>query len=79
MTNDTSSIVMYPNPTQSNITISGASNALVNIIDASGKLLLTQEILNDNETIDLSAISSGVYYVQINSVQGAKVMKLIKQ
>tara|TARA_B100000809_G_scaffold266457_1_gene329273 strand:- start:7491 stop:8744 length:1254 start_codon:yes stop_codon:yes gene_type:complete len=77
---DNSQIEMYPNPANNKFTIFGCKNELdkINIYNTIGQdiTLLTQQIEN-NETkviIDLSKLSSGVYYIKTKTT-GNKLYK----
>ncbi|KJD37193.1 hypothetical protein PW52_01720 [Tamlana sedimentorum] len=62
---------VYPNPVESIITIQGFANlTVVDLYDINGRILLSKIISNESETIDLSHLKSGTYYLKTNS--GAK-------
>jgi hypothetical protein len=56
---------IYPNPASNFVTI-GSENANVLIFDITGKLVLNVSDSN-NQTIDISTLSEGMYIVKINS------------
>ena len=59
------SIKLYPNPTNDLLTILFEGNiATVSVVDLSGKSVFTKEIAS-NETIDVSALYSGTYFVSL--------------
>ncbi len=61
---------VYPNPTKDKLAISSSNPdeiMKVEVMDLNGKVLLTNE-LRSNATIDVSDISSGIYFVKIGSV-----------
>ncbi|MEP3088362.1 MAG: T9SS type A sorting domain-containing protein, partial [Nonlabens ulvanivorans] len=75
-----SSIKVYPNPAKSFINLS-ASNSLesVTIMDINGRTL-SQTNFTGNSTdqrISLENLSSGIYFVTIQSGLGQKVEKLV--
>jgi len=76
---DTAEVIIYPNPVATIATIQGASNTTVRIYDMNGKIVLTQHVASDSETIDLSTLSSGVYYTQVNGLLNTTVLKVIKK
>ena len=69
---------IYPNPVTETSTILGAANATMNIYTINGRKLLTKEIVADHEVLDLSTLSTGIYYARVKDVQGIKVIKIIK-
>jgi len=75
----TDEVIIYPNPVSSIATIEGASNSTVRIYDMNGKIVFTKNVISDSETLDVSTLSSGMYYVQVNGILGTSVVKLIKQ
>ena len=72
-------IVIYPNPVESILTIKGAENLTIDIYNTNGQKLLTKEVISDNEMLDVSALSTGIYYAQIKDSQNTSVIKIIKK
>uniref|UniRef100_UPI001267B6DC carbohydrate-binding protein n=1 Tax=Aquimarina pacifica TaxID=1296415 RepID=UPI001267B6DC len=72
-------ISIYPNPVVSTTNIKGAANSLLNIYNINGSVILSQNIISDNETINLSGLSSGVYYGKVSRQKLVSVIKLVKQ
>ena len=74
-----SNITVYPNPTSSNIQVSGiVGKANLNVFGIDGKLLLTKQF-TDNENISVSAFPKGIYVVKINTTEGVVERKLVKK
>ena len=74
-----SDFALYPNPAINSITINSNSEPIANvsIYDISGKLLFHENNLNSNDkSVDISMLSKGVYFININ---GNLTKKLIKQ
>ncbi|RFN59901.1 HYR domain-containing protein [Marixanthomonas ophiurae] len=76
------SISMYPNPADSQVTISNKSDvALQNavIYDINGKLINQYDLSNmqGNQVIDVSALATGVYVVQITGETSSVSKRLI--
>lgn len=75
-------ILIYPNPSSEIITIKN-NTALniknISIIDVRGKTLkhLNIEDLNEQETINIQSLNSGLYFLSIISDQGTSTRKLI--
>lgn len=76
---------IYPNPTsnQAKLQLSGVNNEVkLMIIDIKGRILNTQTIKPSNNnietTIDLSALSQGIYYIKLRGDKLNKTEKLIK-
>ena len=74
-------IVVYPNPSSDifNIKMSNISDFEVSVIDITGKLLFKD--LNSNKSsnysLDMTNFSSGVYFLQIESKNRSKIIKLM--
>ena len=70
---------IYPNPTSNNIRIRGIeNNALVQILDINGKMVLIKNYL-PNETINVSNLTSGVYLLRISTPEGIVEKRLLKK
>lgn len=68
-------IQVYPNPTSDQVHIVVQASTTLSIFDAQGKLMLKRALNKGDNEIDLTSLSSGVYFVVI---QGQKT-KLIKK
>ena len=75
----TTTIDFYPNPTQNFLNIS--SSVLIDsveLIDLQGRII-TNQIVGTNELrFDMTAFSSGIYLVKVNTVNGNIVERIIK-
>lgn len=81
-TNSLSSLAVFPNPATDQITIAGLDankqfNA--NLIDLSGRTVLTQLVSNGASTIDVSALAPGVYVLNVSDEDGTRsgVQKIV--
>lgn len=70
-------ITLYPNPVADYLTIDNPLSEPLNLIIYSleGKVVLTSPLLNTTQSIDLSALQSGPYFVMIGS-QRWSILKL---
>ncbi len=66
------SIDVYPNPTNSTITIANAEGQSVVVLNTLGQIVAEIENASENQTIDLSNLANGTYFVKVN----AEVVKL---
>lgn len=73
-------IKIYPNPAESYINIEGEGINSVRIIDMQGKLILAQHNINSSNLISLNveALSKGVYTIHIVSNSGSNYFKFIR-
>lgn len=70
-------ISIMPNPVANVLHFSGSESVnSVTVTDASGRVVLTPKAAND---IDVSGLSTGVYYVSVQSGAGVSVQKMVKQ
>jgi hypothetical protein len=77
-------ISVYPNPNNGilniNLTAELAKNASLEIYDALGKLVAKQTLANESNTLNISALTNGVYTFKVlNNSNLVKIGKLIKQ
>jgi hypothetical protein len=71
---------IYPNPAADLVQVSfknEITNASVSIIDAAGRLVLTQELNAKYNTIDVSALDQGIYFVNIINAGTLKSEKIV--
>ncbi len=81
--NNNSEITVYPNPADNFITIELDFNEteaqIINILSIDGKLIRNINITSDETTIDISSLSSGIYFINIASKnESLQVVKLIR-
>jgi hypothetical protein len=78
--NDNSISVIYPNPTKHLLTISSTNNIdAIEILDVFGKQLMAPKVNTNETSMDISNLSSGIYFVKIYNVFGVKTEKLVKE
>ena len=70
--NFTSELSIYPNPVKEVLTINGIYNS-IEILDIYGKIVLSS---NATQTINVSSLSNGVYFVNINTENSITVKKI---
>ena len=68
---DESSIILYPNPTTSQITITGADNVQREIINTAGQTLVS----TNHNTIDVSFLPAGLYFCRIDGLLTRQFVK----
>lgn len=74
------SIVIFPNPTNSILTINcNSSIKTIELYDVQGRLLQTQIVDNTTVSLDISNKTNGIYFVKITSEKGVKVEKISKE
>lgn len=71
---------LYPNPTDEHVHIDVKDNAIIEKIllkDLTGKTLLQKESNSSSETLDISHLSNGLYFVVVQTTAGTYTEKLI--
>jgi gluconolactonase len=73
------SVEIYPNPVQNelNINLPGKSGT-VEVFDITGKSLLQKEILENENSIDVSGLENGIYFVKVLSDSQFFTEKFVK-
>lgn len=70
-----SSLSVYPNPANNVITIAGVTgNSNITVYDVQGRIVLQNTVLNN--TVDVSALTSGVYTIHVENNGSIAVEKL---
>lgn len=67
-------VSVYPNPTQNVVNISGNTPVSYKVFSPLGQLLMEGELLGNSKQIDLSSLTSSIYYVMVNDTT-IKVLK----
>lgn len=77
--NLTSTISVYPNPTNNLFYISHNTNEVqIFLFDTQGKLLRKQNGIKNGEAISISELNNGVYYLQVKTESQISSHKIIK-
>jgi hypothetical protein len=77
---ETSSLLMYPNPATDNIYISNIKErgVIIKIYDISGRLVLEKKV-SDKEYVNISTLSKGMYQIKFEGRDWSETRKLIKE
>lgn len=73
---------VFPNPASNNISISSANNTInsYTITDVSGRTVIPlKQVSSLNTSLDISALNSGLYFVNIETDKGSFSKKIIKK
>ncbi|WNH10572.1 T9SS type A sorting domain-containing protein [Thalassobellus suaedae] len=75
--------IVYPNPAQDHFTIATKDqlekNANIRVYNNIGNLMLTQKVTNDNQTIYIDCIPTGLYILQLTNGNVVSAQKLLKE
>jgi hypothetical protein len=69
------SFSIFPNPSQNSITVNSNRSIELSIVNLLGEIVLAKTV-KDKEVIDISFLSSGIYYIRAKE---GGVLKLVKQ
>lgn len=80
-TSELQRIVASPNPTRGEIMLTGLPETVtsISVLAIQGNKVMDLDITGSKATIDLSAFDSGIYFVVIQTSQGPKIIKIVKQ
>jgi hypothetical protein len=75
------SLMLYPNPVQSSLTLSGLPAATtIRVLDVTGKVLtVPQHKSGDALLLNTSALSSGVYLLQLTDAYTTEIRRFVKE
>ena len=72
-------LLVYPNPTSDFINISGInSGANITLINGKGEIILSLKSKETNLRIDLRQLSTGMYFLKVDSGKSQSVKKIIR-
>lgn len=73
-------ISIYPNPTSEVLMLSSENLVIekINIYSISGKLILEQK-LNESNSINISGLSEGIYFLEVFADNGKSIQRFIKE
>ncbi len=77
--NNTISVSIYPNPVKTILTVENADGSLLTIYSIEGKQVLSKQIQNQLEEVDLNKVSNGIYYVKIVKGEKTTTTTIVKQ
>jgi photosystem II stability/assembly factor-like uncharacterized protein len=78
----TNELKIYPNPSSNLVTIETLSNpthSQISIMNSNGQEVITHKVNNLKTQIDISRLSSGVYFMRLTNDKTAEVGKIVKQ
>ena len=73
-----SNLIVYPNPATNNITIESSQQAVIEILNIQGQLIKSVAANVNKTNIDISALLSGVYLVEVKTEKEVVIRKFVK-
>jgi hypothetical protein len=79
--NGNGDIKVYPNPATSTLKVelNGSSYKTVQLLDMTGRVILSQSVDAQNSVLNISKYANGVYFVKAVSDNSVKVIRVVKQ
>lgn len=74
---DATNIMVYPNPTNGIVNISGENIVNVEIVNIMGQVVLSKICDADETSIDISSLNSGVYLIKLKTKDGKEFSERI--
>jgi hypothetical protein len=71
------SVHVYPNPARAMLFIECAGGEYVNMYDITGRLLFAEKISSGKTSIDLKAVSEGMYFIEV-STGNQRIMRKVE-
>lgn len=73
-------VMIYPVPAKSTITIQNAAQyKQMEIVDISGRTLLRKNISQQTETIDITTLAKGIYFIRLRDDVMTVTKKFVKE
>lgn len=69
---------MYPNPATQAFTLSIEEPAKLEVLDVSGRVLISEQVYSNLQSFDISTLANGVYAVRLSNNKGQAISRLIK-
>lgn len=69
----TTEISIYPNPASDYITINNYIEGIVSIFNTSGQIVLETQIIDNNNTIDITGLDSGNYIIRFDNKESKTI------
>ncbi|MCC6251667.1 MAG: T9SS type A sorting domain-containing protein [Bacteroidia bacterium] len=77
--NEAEGMVVYPNPANEYLNfLHFESNSTIIVTDMAGQLIIKTN-LGSNQKLDISNLSSGIYFIRVQSSKNVQTLKLLKQ
>ncbi|MCX6258124.1 MAG: SBBP repeat-containing protein [Bacteroidia bacterium] len=72
-------VTVFPNPAGNFIETETPPHSVINIFNIEGQLIRTIQANNTKSTVDISALTAGMYIIKVVTVKGIAVRKFVKQ
>jgi hypothetical protein len=76
-------VYVYPNPATFSINVrintSFITNAIIELYDATGKLIAQQKVSNEYSSLNISEFANGIYTVRVLTDNEQTIKRIVKQ
>ncbi|WP_282124518.1 T9SS type A sorting domain-containing protein, partial [Algibacter mikhailovii] len=72
-------IELFPNPTSSSFTLTNCAGTQITIFDTLGKMVHRGAIHSERQTVDISYLEGGLYFIEIENNGSIFIKKIIKK
>ncbi len=69
--------LVYPNPANDVVTVRVGTDAVLNLFDVNGKIVLSQQLRVGENRVDVNGVEKGVYIGQVQGVDGSHTFRLV--
>ena len=69
--------LFYPNPARDIIYLKTEPGALVRILDVTGKVLIQEKVIRNNQSININHLTKGLYLIQFKQEEKTVVQKMV--
>ncbi len=76
---ESTSVHIYPNPTNDFVFVQAESGATVRLMDIGGRILQSKDVKDAEISFDLSHMAAGTYLIQVISTTDINVAKVVKE
>jgi hypothetical protein len=77
--NSKKDIRIYPNPAKDIVIIEGVSKAKIEVFNLQGQAVKHMNVSESKNSLDISALTNGLYSIKITTAEGTFVKKLLKE
>ena len=70
------SIVVYPNPTTSNVNVVAPGMSHISVFNTMGQMVMDMPVSTDSEVLDMSSYQAGVYVVRVATENGVSAKRV---
>jgi hypothetical protein len=72
-------VILFPNPTSSNTTISVEQEFHLEITNILGEIVLSKDIINGEYILQTSVLNKGIYFINLYGERENQVFRFINQ